>query len=175
MIIYKTTNLINGKIYIGQTNGNRKNYIGGGKILKTAIKKYGKENFKFEIIVKGDFNRTLVDDLEIHYIRLYNSTNKNIGYNLENGGFGHPGKKLSKKHKLKISKANKGKKKKPFSEEHKLKISISKKGIKQKTTRSKQAIENFKKSRCGKPLTEEHKKALSMARLKYLAKQKPKK
>ena len=52
--IYKTTNLINGKIYIGQHRVNNdvidKNYFGSGKLLLEAIKKYGKENFKCEII-----------------------------------------------------------------------------------------------------------------------------
>jgi len=168
MIIYKITNLVNNKIYIGQTNGNRKNYLGGGKILKLAFKKYGRCNFKKEIIIEGEFNRLLTDELEKHYIKLYNSTNKKVGYNLENGGEGHPGKKHTNETKLKISIANKGKKKSPFSEQHKLNISLAKKGIPQNKPRSKETIEKFKKSRYGKPLTEKHKKALSIARLKYL-------
>ena len=45
MIIYKTINLINGKIYIGQDTKNDPNYLGSGKIIKEAIKKYGKKNF----------------------------------------------------------------------------------------------------------------------------------
>ena len=48
MIVYKTTNLINGKIYVGKYEGNRENYLGSGYILKKAIKKYGRENFKRE-------------------------------------------------------------------------------------------------------------------------------
>lgn len=174
MIIYKITNLVNGKIYIGQTNGNRKNYLGGGKILKLAFKKYGRYNFKKETIIEGNFNRLLTDELEKHYIKLYNSTDKEVGYNLENGGEGHPGKKHTNETKIKISIANKGKKKFPFSEQHKLNISLAKKGISHSKPRSKEAIENFKKSRCGKPLTEQHKKALSIARLTYLQ-NKPKK
>ena len=48
MIIYKTTNLINGKIYIGRATGIRvkNNYFGSGKLLKRAIIKYGQENFR---------------------------------------------------------------------------------------------------------------------------------
>lgn len=46
MVIYKTTNLINGKIYIGQDSKDRPNYYGSGKLIHRAIKKYGKENFK---------------------------------------------------------------------------------------------------------------------------------
>lgn len=55
MQIYKITNLITGRIYIGQTNGKRDRYYGGGLIIKQAVKKYGKKNFKKEIIVEGNF------------------------------------------------------------------------------------------------------------------------
>jgi hypothetical protein len=50
VIIYKTTNLINNKIYIGKSNTNNSDYLGSGKRLKLAIKKYGKENFKKEML-----------------------------------------------------------------------------------------------------------------------------
>ena len=84
--IYKTTNLVNNKIYIGQTNCKRVNYIGSGKLLLKSINKYGKNNFKCETIIEGDFNQKLTDELERHYIRLHNSNNPKIGYNLELGG-----------------------------------------------------------------------------------------
>ena len=52
-IIYKTTNLINGKIYVGMHSTDNLNdgYLGSGWILKQAIKKYGKENFKREVLL----------------------------------------------------------------------------------------------------------------------------
>ena len=51
--IYKTTNLINGKIYIGKRSHEtpeKDKYLGSGNVLKQAISKYGKQNFKKEIL-----------------------------------------------------------------------------------------------------------------------------
>lgn len=52
-IIYKTTNLINGKIYVGlhSTDNIDDGYLGSGWVLKSAIKKYGRENFKREVLL----------------------------------------------------------------------------------------------------------------------------
>ena len=51
-IVYKTTNLVNNKIYIGihSTNDINDGYLGSGSALSHAIKKYGKENFVRKII-----------------------------------------------------------------------------------------------------------------------------
>jgi hypothetical protein len=95
--IYKITNLVNNKIYIGQTINLRKRINSHScllreenrndrSIIKQAFKKYGKSNFKIDIITQGNFNKELLNDLEIHYIQLYNSTNNKIGYNLTKGG-----------------------------------------------------------------------------------------
>lgn len=50
MVIYKTTNLVNEKFYVGKDIKNNPNYLGSGLILKNAINKYGIENFKKEIL-----------------------------------------------------------------------------------------------------------------------------
>jgi group I intron endonuclease len=84
MVIYKTTNLINGKIYIGQDKNNDPTYYGSGTILKKAIKKYGKENFKKEILENCHSSEEL-NDKEIFWIKETNATNKLIGYNISDG------------------------------------------------------------------------------------------
>jgi group I intron endonuclease len=85
MIIYKTTNLINGKIYIGKDMHNNQNYLGSGKILKQAIQKYGKENFKKEIVEECQDEKLWLER-EIYWIGYFNSTK--IGYNIALGGNG---------------------------------------------------------------------------------------
>lgn len=103
MFIYKITNCVNGKIYIGQHNNKRRaSYFGGGKLLKYSIKKYGKENFKREIIADNIENQDLLDYLEKHFIRLYASTFRNRGYNIQAGGFGKKNIIISNENKEKL-------------------------------------------------------------------------
>jgi group I intron endonuclease len=85
MIIYKTTNLINGKIYIGQDSNNDPDYLGSGIALKRAIRKYGKINFNKETL---DFcnNKDELNEREIYWINEFKSTDKKIGYNISKGG-----------------------------------------------------------------------------------------
>jgi hypothetical protein len=99
--IYITTNKVNGKKYIGQSKYNNLSYLGSGKLLKQAIKKYGKDNFCKKIIVKGHFNYALLNELEIHYIQLYNAVNNNNFYNLKRGG-NNTGVKHKKEHITKL-------------------------------------------------------------------------
>ena len=88
MIIYKTTNLVNGKIYIGQTikNTNNNEYLGSGKYLKRAIIKYGKKNFKRETLITCKSQEEL-NAYEIYFIEKFNALDKSIGYNLHKGGY----------------------------------------------------------------------------------------
>jgi hypothetical protein len=79
--IYLTTNLVNGKIYIGQHNGKISSYKGSGVALKRAFKKYGKDNFTCEII-QICANQETTDKAEEFWIRWYDSTNPKIGYNI---------------------------------------------------------------------------------------------
>lgn len=85
MVIYKTTNLINGKYYIGKDVRNLNCYLGSGELLKKAIKKYGKNNFVKEIIEVCN-NLIKLEEREKYWIKELNSI-KN-GYNLTEGGTG---------------------------------------------------------------------------------------
>ncbi len=85
--IYKTTNLINNKQYIGKSNGNKPNYLGSGILLKQAIKKYGKSNFKKEILHTSDSEEDL-RLMEKQYIELENAVENSNYYNLHDGGQG---------------------------------------------------------------------------------------
>jgi group I intron endonuclease len=94
--IYKTTNLTNGKIYIGKSSKNDPLYLGSGAILKEAIQKYGVENFKKEIIEHCD--DALVNEREIFWIESLRARERGVGYNIAAGGRGgdttstHPNK-----------------------------------------------------------------------------------
>jgi len=102
MIIYKTTNLINGKIYIGQDTNNNEKYLGSGKLLKMAIKKYGKSSFIKEIIDSTN-NKEELNLKEIFWIKHLKSNDRSIGYNITEGGEGIVGYKHSEEAKNKMS------------------------------------------------------------------------
>ena len=90
MIIYKTTNLINGKIYVGKDKKENPAYYGSGIVLRQAIKKYGKENFKKEILDRCDDFKKL-NEKEIFWIDKLKSCDVKIGYNRSLGGDGFSG------------------------------------------------------------------------------------
>lgn len=110
-LLYEITNLINGKNYIGQhiTKNVDDGYMGSGHAITAAIKKYGKENFKKEILLYAKnevalnfFERALVTP---EFIEL------NTNYNLREGG-GSKGRP-SKESIAKQAAALKGRKRKP--------------------------------------------------------------
>ena len=89
-IIYKTINLINNKFYIGkhQCSTLEDGYLGSGVALKEAITKYGKENFKREILFIFDNEVDMnLKEKELVTIDLVNDPNC---YNLTVGGEGGP-------------------------------------------------------------------------------------
>jgi group I intron endonuclease len=107
MIIYLTTNLSNGKIYIGQYVGKRKDYLGSGVALRSTINKYGKEYFCRMTLCECETQKEL-DEMEGFYISLFQSNNRRIGYNILPGtanGFagGHPTSIKEVREKISIS------------------------------------------------------------------------
>jgi hypothetical protein len=143
--VYLTTNLINGKQYVGDHFGKiYDNYLGSGKIIIQSIKKYGKKNFKKEVL---EFYNTKQEAFngQTKWINEYDTLSPK-GYNISpSGGVGVPNSFHSNVTKNKISKSKKGV---LLSEEHKLNLSKAKKG---------NLYPNIGKAKKGKVLSEEHK------------------
>jgi group I intron endonuclease len=143
MVIYKTTNLINNKIYIGQDSKNDPKYLGSGKIIKDAIKKYGESNFIKEILEECK-TKSELDEREIYWINKLGSLNRDIGYNLAVGGNGPmKNRKHTNETKIKLSLLWKGKKR---TQENKEKLSKAKTGINH-TEETKEKISKAAKGR----------------------------
>lgn len=124
MIIYKITNKINGKIYIGQTRKTPydrfKQHLRDAcrldNALSRAVRKYGKQNFYIEQIEECETDQDL-NYREIYWIKYFNSIDKKIGYNCNSGGNYYV---LNEETRKKISDSHKGK---ILSEQTKQKIS----------------------------------------------------
>lgn len=97
MIIYKITNLVNGKSYIGKTtqslerrwNGHKKSARSGSMVkLACAIRKHGADNFVVEVIERmtTDVGLDVAEQLWIKHLKT-----KDCGYNMTDGGEGRRG------------------------------------------------------------------------------------
>lgn len=184
--IYKYTNKINGKVYIGRTCQSLKrrakaNGVGYKKCTYfwKAIQKYGWENFEGEILEEGLGNKE-ASKKELYYIEKFGSANKEKGYNLvdsdyityndktrEKMGLAQTGKKVSEETKEKLRRSLTGRK---LPKEVCEKMSNSRKGreVSQETREKLRAVH------LGKKLTEEHKKKLSEAKKgKYVGSKSP--
>lgn len=84
--IYKITNLINKKIYVGKSLVPNENYYGSGIQITAAIEKYGKENFSKETL--EECTEDTLDQQEIFWIEKLDACNPLIGYNISIGGTG---------------------------------------------------------------------------------------
>lgn len=124
-LVYKHTNKINNKVYIGLTSYDNpeKRWGVNGEKYKTctyfyhAILKYGWNNFSHEVL-ETNLSQEEACEKEKYYINLYNSNHEEYGYNLTSGG--ERNKKLSSSSREKMSKAKKGL---SLSEEHRKNIS----------------------------------------------------
>ncbi len=87
-LVYKTTNLVNGKIYIGkhETDNLDDGYLGSGILIQRAIEKYGEQNFKREIL----FECSSQEEMNAKEAELVNEDflNRNDVYNIKLGGQG---------------------------------------------------------------------------------------
>jgi group I intron endonuclease len=170
MIIYKTTNLINGKFYIGFDSKNRDilKYPGSGLKLNLAIEKYGIDNF--EKVILEYVNEDNWGDREKYWIDVTDA--RNIGYNIAKGGSGgstREGYANSDNMRMNISNSKKGHPLseshkesltgRKFTEEHKKNISESKKGKILTESHKIKVSQSLK----GRVFTEEHKENLSLA------------
>ncbi len=164
-IIYKVTNLINGKVYVGKSLNSFKKRMGQHKgvyenlknkkadtVFYKALRKYGWDNFLWEQI---DFNiiPEILAELEKKYIVQFNCKAPH-GYNLTDGGEGICGLKRSQETKNKIGNAHRGKK---MSE-----ISIQKM-IAARSNISQEWRDNIRAGQLGKKLSEEHKSKIGLA------------
>ncbi len=124
-IIYRTTNIVNGKIYIGkhQTKDVDDGYLGSGIALEKAIKKYGKVSFKKEVLFVFDSEDEMNQKEKELVTESFIASNSN--YNMGVGGEGgshFKGKKHSEETKTRLSEMAK---KQRHSAEAKKKISES--------------------------------------------------
>lgn len=107
--IYKITNLVNNKVYIGITKRRPKirfneHFSNKKELLFKAKEKYRKENFSLEII-EDNLSEEEIDEKERYYIKFYNSLVPN-GYNLSKGGMSN--KSVSEDGKRKLKDCNLG-------------------------------------------------------------------
>ena len=174
--IYKITNKLNGKVYIGQSrdiDARWRQHINAKDnfAIHNAIKKYGEENFKFEVLLECPAD--MLNVWERDMIALYDCMSP-YGYNLTEGGEGckcseetrlklsniRKGKHFSEETKHKISESMKGKKRQPFSAETKKKMSDVRKGI-QLSEETRLKMSEAKKGKKRQPFSAEHKRKIS--------------
>jgi group I intron endonuclease len=181
MIVYKITNLTNGKIYVGRTKKSiekrfkehvREASYNCKYYFHKALRKYGSDNFSLEILEENDF--IVENKREEYWIEKLNANDHSVGYNISTGGEGsgdnftnNPNKEEIRK---RMSEAHRGKK---LTDDHKKKIGNSGKEAWKNTDRSKrpnprkgkshtdEAKEKIRNSRFGKKFSDEAKLKMS--------------
>lgn len=117
MLIYKATNLLSNKSYVGKTektfDERKSNHLNDAKRDKgfafhAAIRKYGEENFVWEVVEDNIIDEVTLNQKEEHYIALYESFGPK-GYNMTKGGEGQKGWVPSDETRAKWSEQRKGK------------------------------------------------------------------
>ena len=159
--IYQIRNIINNKIYIGSTVNlydrlhTHKTYLKSNKHhnkhLQLSFNKYGKENFRFEVIEEFKFpneysnkcKNEYIECREQYYIDIFKTTNRKLGYNKRIDATSNSGLKRSEETKEKLREIFTGFK---HTEEAKRKISEAGKG----RTFTKETRNKMSKSKRGK-------------------------
>ena len=162
--IYKCTHPYTGKIYIGKRESDKVDltYYGSGKKWVESISNVDTSLIDREILAWGSSRKEL-NELEIRYIREYDATNPDVGYNIHRGGQGgnslndfqlwsqlnkgirngRYGMPVSEETRKKIGDSNRGKVR---TEEAKLRISLALKGIKRSEEQKRKISEAQKGS-----------------------------
>ena len=172
--IYKTTNLVNGKFYIGkhQTTNLNDGYLGSGKLLKEAVRKYGKDSFTKEIISLFDSEESMNKAERI--VVSEELVSDKMSYNIGVGGEGGPhfkGKNHSEEVKERIRNIRIGT---TCSEATKQKIrennilTNDSRSVKCAAANKDKPKSEEHKQKLKKPKSEEHKEKLREARYKFL-------
>lgn len=182
--IYETTNLVNGKKYIGKHKSTKfdDGYFGSGIALKKAIKKYGEQNFKVIILEEINSNQKELDLREMYYIKKFNAVKDakyyNRSYGGENEGWYGVNKALKEngyplEMKRKRSQLIKGNKHPMYGKHHKeesiqkmIRAKIGKKLTEEQKNKISKSLKGKNSPWYGKHLTEETRRKLSMAQKK---------
>lgn len=169
-LLYRTENLVNGKIYVGvhklaDTSTSRR-YLGSGYALKSAIKLYGRENFIRTSLAEF----SCADDAYAAEAEIVNEefVNRSDTYNMKNGGIGGTGYSHTNEAKEKIRTATKGNTNmlgKIHSEETKARMSVSAMGSQNSlgSTRSPEARAKISVANKGRVRSEETRKKIGDA------------
>ncbi len=159
MWIYKLTNIVNGKSYIGKTKrlGRRKgDHISGRSTgaIGRAIAKYGSDRFLFQILSSGIKSEEKLNALEIRWIACFRTHNRQFGYNMTKGGDGTVGRNYP----TGPAHAFYGK---PRSEESRRKM---REGCKRRPPPTTEMRRNMSEKLQGRIFTSEHRAKISQAR-----------
>lgn len=164
--IYKATNTINGKVYIGfdshwpkrKREHLREVVKGSSLVFHNALREYGPDAFEWEVVCQSKNGQHLLNEMEPYFIKHYNSFYRGgQGYNMTLGGDGCIGHRHSPETLAKMSAVRTGKKLPPRTQQYRDAMSIIKRGIKQ----SPQTIAKRVAANTGKKRSKETRELMS--------------
>jgi group I intron endonuclease len=158
-LVYQTTNLTNGKIYVGVCRADRTRadgYLGSGTLIRAAVEKYGPANFERTTLIECE----TADEAYLIEAAIVDEKwcDREDTYNLKTGGMGGRGFAMSDEAKEKIRQSRLGK---PHPPETNAKISESLSGRTLTDEHRKNISEAMKHANRGRPVGEETRKLLS--------------